>query len=140
MNVALREGRPADRPACARLFAAVQPLAYPGQGRLLAGEQEFEPATRGEAIWVAEAAGKVTGLVAIYHPARFIHHLYVDPACQRRGIGQALLALALRQCGGGADLKCDEANRGAQAFYRAAGFRPVGWGWSPGGAWIRFRY
>jgi GNAT superfamily N-acetyltransferase len=78
--------------------------------------------------------------VAIYRPARFIHHLYVDPDYLRRGIGLALLAQALGHCGGSADLKCDEANRPAQAFYLAAGWRPVDWGWAPSGPWIRFRY
>ena len=140
MDLILREGRPEDRLACARLFAAAQPLAYPARRAALAGAADFEAATRGEELWIAEEAGRVRGLIAIYRPARFIHHLYVDPGCLGRGIGRALLTQGLRQCGGGADLKCDEANRPAQAFYLAAGFQPVEWGWAPSGAWIRFRY
>jgi ribosomal protein S18 acetylase RimI-like enzyme len=140
MELILREGRPGDRPACVHIFAAVQPLTHPNRGGVRPPGADFEAVTRGEDLWVAESAGRVLGLIAIYHPARFIHHLYVDPGYLRRGIGRALLALGLRQCGGAADLKCDEANREAQAFYLAAGFRPVGWGWAPNGPWIRFRY
>ncbi len=95
---------------------------------------------REEELWVAEEWGRIRGLVAVYRAASFIRHLYVDPDHLRLGIGRALLALALRHCGGTAELKCDEANRAAQAFYLAAGWRPVDWGWAPSGPWIRFRY
>jgi GNAT superfamily N-acetyltransferase len=140
LDLILREARPQDRPVCEQIFVAAQPLAYPRQHQPTLGPADFESVTREEDLWVAELAGKVRGLVAIYSPARFIHHLYVDPAHMRQGIGQALVALALRRCGGGAELKCDEANRVAQAFYLAAGFRPVEWGWAPSGPWIRLRY
>ena len=79
------------------------------------------------------------GFVSIYLPERFIHSLYVHPARHRQGIGQALLDLALRRCGGRAELKCQEGNRGACAFYTRLGWRPVDWGWSTAGPWIRFR-
>ena len=140
MELSLREWRPADRAACARLFAAVQPLAYPAARATLATVADFEASSRGEDLWIAESSGQLVGLIAIYRPASFIHHLYVAPAWQRRGIGQDLLTLGLRKCGGRAELKCDEANRAAQAFYLAIGGRAVGWGWAPSGPWIRYRF
>jgi GNAT superfamily N-acetyltransferase len=140
LELNLREARPEDRPICTRIFLAAQPLAHPRRHDVKFEAFDFEAATRGEDLWVAQAAGRIRGLVAIYRPARFIHHLYVDPGCLRQGVGLALLAQALGQCGGSADLKCDEANRSAQAFYLAAGWRPVDWGWAPSGPWIRFRY
>jgi GNAT superfamily N-acetyltransferase len=64
----------------------------------------------------------------------------VLPNLHRRGIGRALLNLALARCGGHAELKCQEANRKACLVYTLLGWRPVGWGWSMTGPWIRFRY
>ena len=129
-----------DLPVCAKIFLAGQPLAYPRQHEADFVLSDFEASTREEDLFVAEVAGRIRGLVAMYRPGCFVHHLYVDPGYHRQGIGLALLALALRHCGGTGELKCDEANRTAHTFYLAAGWRPVGWGWSPSGPWIRFRY
>ncbi|HEX3065583.1 MAG TPA: GNAT family N-acetyltransferase [Dongiaceae bacterium] len=123
-----------------RIFRAVHPLVYPRLTGPAAWRDDFDTNTRDEEIWVAQKDGPITGFASIYLPAKFIHHLYVDPTCHRRGIGRALLELALRRCGGHADLKCDEANRAAQGFYLAAGFRPVEWGWAARGPWIRYRF
>jgi ribosomal protein S18 acetylase RimI-like enzyme len=91
----------------------------------------FRGGKPGDDLWIAESAGRLAGMIAIWRPASFIHHLYVAPAWQRRGIGRDLLSLGLRACGGRAGLKCNEANRAAQAFYQAAGGHPAGWGWAP---------
>jgi ribosomal protein S18 acetylase RimI-like enzyme len=137
VELSLREAWPTDRAACARLFAAVQPLAYPA-ARETATAADFEASSRGEDLWIAESSGQLVGMIAIWRPASFIHHLYVAPGWQRRGIGRDLLSLGLRACGGSAELKCNEANRAAQAFYMAAGGRAVDWGLAPSGPWIRY--
>jgi GNAT superfamily N-acetyltransferase len=136
----LRAFQPADRDACIRIIRLVQPPAYPRQDRRASSCEDFDTVTRGEDIWVAQGDDAILGFVSIYRPAEFIHHLYVDPSRHRQGIGRALVTLALRQCGGHAELKCDEANRAAQDFYLAAGFRPVEWGWAASGPWIRYRF
>jgi GNAT superfamily N-acetyltransferase len=140
LELILRPACPADRPACEQIFAVVQRLAYPRNPRATVSPGDFEAATREEDLWVAQSGASIRGWVAIYLPEGFIRHLYVDPPHLRQGIGRALLSLALGRCGGSAELKCDEANRAAQAFYLAAGWRPVGWGWAPSGPWIRFGY
>jgi GNAT superfamily N-acetyltransferase len=137
--LSLRAFQPADRDACLNIFHAVQPLAYP-RSDTGAAHEDFDAVTQGEDIWVAQEGRAIAGFVSIYRPAGFIHHLYIDPSRHRRGIGRALLTFALRQCGGHADLKCNEANRAAQDFYLAAGFRPVEWGWAASGPWIRYRF
>ena len=131
--------QPADRDACVKIFNAGQPLVYPGFGTPVA-RVDFDTVTRGEDIWVAEQNETIAGFVSIWRPAGFIHHLYVDLPHHRQGIGRALLGLALRQCGGHAELKCNEANRAAQGFYLAAGFRAAEWGWAASGPWIRYRF
>ncbi len=143
MALTVRAYAPADRAGCERIFQAVQRLVVPEYSHSSNEPEEFETVTAGEELWVAEGAGArpgaIEGFVSIWRPDRFIHHLYVDPACHRRGIGRALLSRAIRQCEGQAELKCGEANRAAQSFYMAAGLRPAGWGWSPNGPWIRYR-
>ncbi|HEX7199447.1 MAG TPA: GNAT family N-acetyltransferase, partial [Dongiaceae bacterium] len=100
----------------------------------------FQDSLREEEVWVAGTGSRITGLVSIYLPDRFIHSLYVDPARQGQGIGSALIDLALRRCGGHAELKCQEGNRAACRFYVERGWQPADWGWSSAGPWIRFRY
>lgn len=139
MELVLREARPADRASCVQIFTDAAPLAYPRMVETAPSPIDFEAATREEDVWVAETQESICGWVAVYSPARFVHHLYVDPRHLRQGIGKALLDLAVRRCGGSAELKCDEANRAGQSFYQEAGWRPVEWGWSPSGPWIRFR-
>ena len=140
MALTLRPFGPADREACVRIFRLAQPLAYPRQARTVPPREDFDTVTRDEDIWVIEENDAIAGFVSIYRPDGFVHHLYVDPSRHRWGIGRALLEAALRQCGGHADLKCNEANRAAQGFYLAAGFRPVEWGWAASGPWIRYRF
>jgi GNAT superfamily N-acetyltransferase len=143
MALSVRAFEPADRGACERIFQAMQGLVFAEYSHSANEPEDFETVTAGEELWVAEGAGRaIIGFVSIWRPARFIHHLYVDPAWQRRGVGRALLSRAIAVCQGGggkAELKCGEANRAAQSFYIAAGLRPVGWGWAPSGPWIRYR-
>jgi ribosomal protein S18 acetylase RimI-like enzyme len=54
---------------------------------------------------------------------RHIDQLYVDPSCQRCGIGSALLDRALASAPGRATLDVFEDNSGALAFYEKRGFR-----------------
>ena len=140
MNLIIREGRAEDVGPCALIYERLFRTNHPRASRERRGQRGFAESIAGEELWVAEQEDGIAGLVTIWRPDAFIHHLYIDPSWQRRGIGRALLGLALRRCGGHADLKCDEANRAAHAFYREMGFWPSGWGWAPYGPWIRFRY
>jgi GNAT superfamily N-acetyltransferase len=66
-----------------------------------------------------------------------VHHLYVDPSRQGRGIGKALLAAARALAGGQASLKCQTRNVDAIAFYRRLGWRDGETGESEFGPWMR---
>ena len=81
--------------------------------------------------------GRVAGFVSVFPPERFIHHLYVDPAHLRRGVGSALFAAALSALGGAASLKCQTRNPGAVAFYRRLGLIAADTGESAVGPWVR---
>src|SRR5262245_35351996 len=85
-------------------------------------------AVRPELFLVAELDGSVVGTVmAGYDGHRgWINYLGVDPTCQRRGIGRALMDEAerlLRVCGcPKINLQVRSANTAAIEFYRQIGF------------------
>jgi ribosomal-protein-alanine N-acetyltransferase len=86
-------------------------------------------------LWVA-ATGKreIVGYVGVELSAlggeADVVNLAVDRAHRRAGVGRRLLATALRYCRRRGIalvwLRVRAGNRGARAFYRSCGFRPVG--------------
>jgi len=87
---------------------------------------DFAEQTEGEVIHLAEdAEGRAVGFISGWVPDRFIHHLYVDPAYQGRGIGRLLIASLKEWLPFPYGLKCLVANRNAQEFYRTGGWREV---------------
>lgn len=75
--------------------------------------------------WVAEVDGHVVAMLSLSHAADGVHwidHLYVHPSHVARGIGGALLALALQRCGRPLRLYTFTANTGARRFYERHGF------------------
>lgn len=97
----------------------------------------FARRTRDEEIHVAKCGGRIAGFVAVWRPESFIHHLYVDPHYQNRGIGKALLTLCEREYGRPLSLKCESANTRALAFYRRNGWVVEETGAGPDGSWKR---
>jgi GNAT superfamily N-acetyltransferase len=84
---------------------------------------DFERDTDGEVIDVALQEGVPVGFVSVWTPDRFVHHLYVDAAHHRRGIGARLLDHALARIDRPAGLKCIERNTRALDFYAARGWQ-----------------
>ena len=81
------------------------------------------------AVWVAERAETLLGLIAIEAP--WIRQLAVFPEHQRRGLGTALLAKA-RECSPRElRLFTFQRNNQARAFYERHGFTVVALGVSP---------
>jgi GNAT superfamily N-acetyltransferase len=140
MVPAVRLGEPGDVESCVAIYQAAARIGFPWLPSASFVAEDIHAALLEEELWVAEDRSGIAGFVSIYLPERFVHNLYVDPARHRQGIGQALLGRALLRCGGHAELKCQEANRRAAQFYWNLGWRPVDWGWSDAGAWIRYRY
>lgn len=136
--IAVRAAEPADQGRLIEICVAAQRQAFPNWPSDMATPGDFDAQTRGEELWVARSGDRRVGMVAIFRRARFLHHLYVDPAFQGQGAGQALLARALQELGGALSLKCDIDNRRGCGFYQAMGMRPAEWGWAPTGPWVRF--
>lgn len=100
--------------------------------------QVFLDDARSEAVRVAVRDGRIVGLAAFDPRSRFLHSLYV--AERGGGVGKALLDHVLAECRGRLHLKCQEANRRAQAFYAREGFRIIEHGqdpWPGSVAWVR---
>lgn len=99
--------------------------------------RDLDRETEGETLLLAELDGRIAGFAAVWEPDAFLHHLYVDPAMQRRGVGRALIDGMRRLCGRPLELKCQANNRAALAFYKKLGFTPGESGISDIGPWIR---
>jgi ribosomal protein S18 acetylase RimI-like enzyme len=80
-------------------------------------------------VWVAATADGVVGYLAIR--GTYLDRLYVAPDHQRRGIGGALLAHALKRSPAGLELHTHVKNATARSFYEKRGFVAVRYGMSP---------
>jgi ribosomal protein S18 acetylase RimI-like enzyme len=82
-------------------------------------------------VWVAEAAdsgagkiiGGIIGMMAL--EGEMVEQLYIAPAAQRRGVGDGMLALAMRERPATLRLWTFQANAPARRFYEARGFRAI---------------
>lgn len=143
-QIEIRRARPADREALLGLWVALVEhhrrldphLAVPGSLRLgLQSEVDRGLARPGCSIWLALSAGVPVGFAfAEASQARgegesgvgWIHELWVDPECRRRGVAGRLVGQArtfLAERGGRVAVRVEAANREALAFWRAQGFR-----------------
>jgi ribosomal protein S18 acetylase RimI-like enzyme len=109
--------------AVARLFRVVRRACLPYLPDLHTPEEDlafFRDRVFAECeVWIA---GAIDGFIA-FRPG-WVDHLYVRPKCQRRGIGKALLATAMK---GNASLRLwvFQRNTAAIAFYHGCGFREI---------------
>ena len=74
-------------------------------------------------VWVAELDHLVVGVAAL--DGHTLEQLYVLPGYQGRGIGTALLNIAMQAAGNQIELWTFQRNTGARNFYERQGFQPV---------------
>ena len=135
-GLTLRRARPDELAACARIYVQVLSDTFTWLPSDRHCEADFLDAAREEDIFVAMDGTRLVGVAALYRPQDFLHSLYVTE--RGRGIGKRLLHHVLAAAGGRLTLKCQTANKGAQAFYTREGFRCVETGENDGIPWIRF--
>jgi ribosomal protein S18 acetylase RimI-like enzyme len=124
--MSLRPARAADVPEITALFLAARRTALPYLPELHtdAETQAFlAGVVAAGGVTVVESGGRVVGFLAL--AGARVDHLYVDPTCQGRGHGSALLRAAQAACPAGLDLWVFQRNRAAIAFYEAHGFAVV---------------
>ena len=118
----LREAVPEDAPALQRLYADIRGSAawLPPAARRNA---DFARDSAGERVIVAVAPdGSIDGLISVWEPQAFVHHLYVRESARRRGLARALLESLLIRVPRIWSLKCLKSNTGALRFYRRLGW------------------
>lgn len=135
-TLVLRRARAEDLAACAQLYVRVLTDTFTWLPADRHRESDFLQAARDEEVFVAVRDGVLVGLAALYRPQNFLHSLYVTE--RGRGVGKALLAHVAAAADGPLSLKCQTANRRAQAFYLREGFRCAEAGRDGDVPWLRF--
>jgi len=121
---ALRPATTADAPACAHVYFRSKGFAMP---------EVPEPHTESEVatwmaevaiptmdVWVADLDGVVVGQMML-EPG-WLHHLYIDPAWTRRGLGDEFMALLAERQPAGVQLWAFQSNQRGRRFYERHGF------------------
>jgi ribosomal protein S18 acetylase RimI-like enzyme len=122
-GISIRRAEAKDSAALARIFVESRLEAFYWQNPARFRLEDFEKETAGEAVFVAEdGSGTILGFVSVWEPERFVHHLYIAPGQQRRGIGKRLLDSLSSWLPLPYQLKCKVKNEAACAFYRKNGW------------------
>ena len=137
LKITIRRARGEDLPQLEQLFLRARRQTFcwenPDKFRL----EDYQKQTAGEEVFVAEASA-IIGFISVWAQDRppFIHHLFVSPDQQRRGVGTRLvhslatwLLLPYR-------LKCLVQNLGARIFYKKMGWVEIAEGVSEEGNYI----
>lgn len=132
MSLEVRPACAQDWPQMRQIFLLARRQAFHWLDGRSFDLRDLDAETRGERLWVAlDRNRQVLGFIALWAPTGFIHHLYVDPARRRRGVGQALLQSLPEWGRVRYSLKCLRRNAPALAFYAALGFTEGGLGEAP---------
>ncbi|MBJ9951571.1 GNAT family N-acetyltransferase [Acinetobacter baumannii] len=97
---------------------------------------DFEKYTQHEIILVAVNGQQYLGFASIYLDDNFLHHLFVAPDVQKKGVGSALLASAEQLFTGTGYLKCLLENKQALNFYQRHDWTVIGTGNSEEGTYL----
>jgi ribosomal protein S18 acetylase RimI-like enzyme len=82
-----------------------------------ATKRDFSSLVRNEKILLAVCDTQVVGFVSIWAPEKFIHHLYIRPENQNKGVASSLIKACIERYGLPLSLKSLAANTNACRFY-----------------------
>ncbi len=138
---AIRRNTDLDTPALAEIFLAARVRAFHWLDPDSFGISDFAAMTEGETIYLADGGdGRSVGFISVLRVESFVHHLYVDPAHQRQGIGSRLLRSLDAWLPRPYHLKCLVANHPARAFYQKHGWTEQGRGSDGLGEYLLMRF
>jgi len=139
-ELVIREATPEDLPALRQLFLDSRQAAFLWLAPADFALADFDTATQGELVLVAQRADRLLGFVSCWLPDNFVHNLFLAPDARRSGLGTVLLKAALARLGRPARLKCQVQNTAALSFYRAGGWTEVASGMSPEGEYLVLQF
>ncbi|BET40258.1 GNAT family N-acetyltransferase [Atlantibacter hermannii] len=129
----VRGWQASDRPFLRTLYLQARREAWPWLDGSQWQLEDFDAATLGETIWVAEQDGHRIGFASVLENDNFLHNLFVDPQYQGTGAGTALLETVQGRFTSTGALKCLVRNKPAVEFYRRHGWEIEATGESPEG-------
>ncbi|MDO2949364.1 GNAT family N-acetyltransferase [Aeromonas simiae] len=118
----IRMAEACDQAALAALFLRVRRETFHWADVSRFHLQDWAEQSEGEQVWVAEQGERLCGLVSLWQPDWFVHHLYVSREHRGMGIGRRLLEVALDQRSAAATLKVASHNCVALGFYHRLGW------------------
>ena len=139
-TIVIRPWQESDRPFLRTLYLHARRDAWPWLDDSGWHLEDFDAATRDEAIWVAEQDGHRLGFASVWTNDNFLHNLFVDLQYQSLGVGHLLLAHVQKTFTSTGALKCLVKNRRAIAFYQRHGWHIEATGDSPDGEYYLMHY
>ena len=125
-----------DRESISRIYNDVRRKQFPWINPDSIEPDDLARDSEGEEIHVAVKGDTVLGFLSVWIPESFIHHLYLAPEFQHRGIGAKLLRFASETYPLPLRLKCVKQNQMALKFYLKNGWRVVQEGISDGNGYF----
>lgn len=136
-GISIRRAVAGDSAVLARIFVESRLRAFYWQNPARFRLEDFEKGTAGESVFVAEeGSGNLLGFISVWEPEQFIHHLFIAPDQQRRGIGKQLLESLPSWLPLPYWLKCNPRNEAARAFYRKNNWIETGRGTGEHGEYL----
>lgn len=121
-----------DSPDLARIFLSARRSAFHWCDPSIFKSDDLSDQTAGEVIYLAQdESSEILGFVSIWQDDAFVHHLFVAPEHQGKGIGTMLLKSLHSWLPLPYRLKCLSANSAAHGFYLKSGWKDVGKGTDP---------
>ena len=139
MTINIRKALPSDAENLAAVFLDSRRRAFFWQDLARFQLEDFEKQTVGEVVFLAEnKEGIVLGFISVWEHESppFIHHLFITPDHQRKGIGRLLIQSLFSWLPLPYRLKCMTKNKKALAFYRDIGWIEVDQGFGEGEAYF----
>jgi len=137
MHIIIRPACDCDWPDLQNIFLESRRSTYHWLDTSSYKLTDLDGQTQGESVLVAETEShEILGFVSVWKEDKFIHHLYIKPGQQGKGIGRALLHALPAWETGRYTLKCLQRNESALRFYLGCGFQIAGEGSSEEGEYF----
>lgn len=120
--IKVRQATTDDLPALKDIFLVTRQISFIWKKNPDFKLSDFDEATKDEEIWVAEQNGEICGFIALWKETNFVHHLFVHPKYQNKGIGKQLIDKAKEVLQSPLTLKVEIANIKALQFYTKDGW------------------